>query len=57
VIDHTIVVATLWQKFVGQYTVMPAQGTRGGILVGCSQDFYNLLEVDIRQFLVTVTIT
>jgi hypothetical protein len=57
VIDHTIVVATLGQKFVGQYTVMLAQGTRGGILVGCSQDFYNLLEVDIRQFLVTVTIT
>jgi hypothetical protein len=25
--------------------------------VGCSQDFYSLSEVDIHQFLVTVTIT
>jgi hypothetical protein len=57
VIDDTIIAATLGQKFVGQYTVMPAQGTRGGILLGCSQNFYSLSKVDIRQFSVTVTIT
>jgi endonuclease/exonuclease/phosphatase family metal-dependent hydrolase len=36
---------------------MPAQGTRGSIVVACSQDHYSLLEVDIHQFLVTVTIS
>jgi hypothetical protein len=36
---------------------MPAQGTRGGILVACSQEFYRLSEIDVRQFSVTATNT
>jgi hypothetical protein len=52
-----LVADMLGQKFLEQYVTLPAVGTRGGIILACSKDFYTLSQVDIRSFSVTVTIT
>jgi exonuclease III len=56
-VDGATVVSTLGQKFVGQYAALPADGTRGGEILTCSQDFYSISQVDIWRFSVTATIT
>jgi hypothetical protein len=45
---------TLGQKFMDQYVILPAIGTRGGIILTCSTDFYTISQIDIRSFSVTV---
>jgi hypothetical protein len=49
--------STLGQKFLGQYAALPAEGTRGGIILACSQDLYSISQVNIRQFSVSANIT
>jgi exonuclease III len=39
------------------YATLPAEGTRGGIVIACSQDRYTLQHVDTRIYSVTVQIT
>lgn len=55
-IEDAIISEALGTKFVGHYAVMPAQGTKGGTVVACSQDHYTLSTVDIRQYSVSMSI-
>jgi exonuclease III len=56
-VDDSVIAETLGSKFTGQYAFMPTQGTREGIVVACSQDYYTNSDVEIRQFPVSVSIT
>jgi hypothetical protein len=59
VIDAAMVSNTLGHDFWQNFAVLPAQGTRGGVLLllACSQSHYAMSQVDIREFSVTATIT
>jgi hypothetical protein len=46
----------LGQDFVDQFAVLPANGTRGGIILACSQQYYTVSQIHVRQFSVTVQI-
>lgn len=41
-VDDHFIAETLGPQFVGAYAVLPADNTRGGILVACSVDFFLL---------------
>jgi exonuclease III len=53
-VTRTTIQATLGQDFVDHLVVLPTIGTRGGIILACSQQYYELLHVYVRQFSVTV---
>jgi hypothetical protein len=42
---------------MGNYAVLQAQGTSGGIIMACSHDLYAMSQMVIRRFLVTASIT
>jgi exonuclease III len=46
----------LGSEFCSNFTVLHAQGTRGGLVVECSMDCYSLLHVEIKQHSITATI-
>jgi exonuclease III len=56
-VDDMFISSTLGQKFLGQYAALPAEGTREGIILACSQDLYSISQVNIRQFSVSANIT
>jgi exonuclease III len=54
--SDAIVAETLGQCFISNYATLPAEGTRGAILLACSQDEFSLANVQIKQHSVTATI-
>jgi hypothetical protein len=38
------------------FAVLPADGTKGGVLLACSQQFYTISQIHVRQFSITVQI-
>jgi exonuclease III len=55
-VDDRIVAETLGQAFLRHYAVLPAVGTRGGILLAIADGQYTMLAVDIRTYSAIVTI-
>lgn len=56
VVDDGVIYTTLGSQFLGNYAAVPADGIRGGIIIACLQDHYELQQVDIRQYSVTAII-
>jgi exonuclease III len=56
-VNATTIAGLLGQKYVDHFAVLPADGTRGGIILACSHDRYSFSQVVIRQFSVTVRLT
>jgi exonuclease III len=56
-VDGMIIGSTMGQQFVGQYATLSAEGTRGGIILACSQDLYPMSQVVTRRYSVTASIT
>ncbi|KAF8730243.1 hypothetical protein HU200_017221 [Digitaria exilis] len=56
VVDDSIICSTLGPQFLGNYAVVPAIGVRGGVLLALSQDHYEMQNVVVRQYSVTVTV-
>ena len=56
-VDDSVIIQTLGQQFVGSYSYLPADGTRGGVIIACSQDHYNLHTVATGQHAVSANIT
>ena len=48
-LDATIVSEALGPKFVNNFTYLPTQETRGGVLLAANEDYYNLSETQIRD--------
>jgi hypothetical protein len=46
-VDDLMIISTLEQQFLGQYVNLHDEGTRGGIILACSQDTYSLFHIDL----------
>lgn len=55
-VDEAVICATLGPQFLGNYSVILANGVRGGVIIACSQDPYELQNVDVRQYCISATI-
>lgn len=51
-----IISETLGQQFVGGYVALPAVGIRGGVIIGCSVDYYLIQDIQIGEFTVSATV-
>ena len=56
-VDDNVIIQTSGQQFVGSYFYLPAQGTRGGVIVACSHDLYTLQSVTTGQYSISAIIT
>lgn len=54
VIDDAVIRETLGQQFVENYSYMPANGTRGGILIALSQNKFRLISSTCTNNTITV---
>lgn len=55
-VDDGIICETLGPQFLGNYAAILAGGVRGGVIIACSQDHYDLENIDVRQYAVSATI-
>lgn len=55
-VDDAAICETLGPQFLGNYATLPAEGVRGGILLGFSQDHYQMQNVDIRRYTISATV-
>jgi exonuclease III len=55
VID-AMVIQTVGSKFSNNHVSLPADGTRGGIFLACSQDHYAIINSTLRPHSVTATL-
>jgi exonuclease III len=55
-VDDLIIASTLEQQFCGNYVVLPFEGTRGGIILACSQDYYSISGVSVKRYSVSAKI-
>jgi hypothetical protein len=56
-INDGIILNTLGQRFVSQCVILPAVGTRGGILLAVDENFFALSDVSLGQFSLSATVT
>lgn len=56
-IDCTTLTRTLGPSFVDNFTYLPAVGTRGGILLACSDDHFTLSDVTLTAHTISATIS
>jgi exonuclease III len=56
-VDQHTVTRTIGAKFANSFTVLPAQQTRGGILLAVNEDFFDLSNILLSSHAVTATIT
>jgi hypothetical protein len=47
-VDDLIIASTVEQQFLGHYAMLPAEGTRGGIILACFQDFSSISRVSVK---------
>jgi exonuclease III len=45
---------TLGEKFATNFAFLPAQGTRGGVLIAVDEDYYTLQQAEFRDHSITV---
>ncbi|KAG2647915.1 hypothetical protein PVAP13_1NG002673, partial [Panicum virgatum] len=48
-IDRGVVVETLGQHFAEQFVFLPAVGTRGGALLAVDENYYRIVQFDVRE--------
>ncbi|KAG2588181.1 hypothetical protein PVAP13_5NG209043 [Panicum virgatum] len=48
-IDDAVVIDTLGPNFMRNDAVLPAVGTRGGALLAVHEDYYQILQTEVRQ--------
>ena len=48
-IDDAVVIETLGSKFSSNYAVLPASGTRGGALLAVNEDYYRIMQCEVRE--------
>jgi exonuclease III len=56
-VDRAVVFETLGSRFVDNFVVLPASGTRGGILLAVDEDFYSLAVTERGVHSVTALIS
>jgi exonuclease III len=56
-VDQNAVRRMLGAKFINTYAVLPAEQTRGGILLAVNEDFFDLSNIHLSSHAITVTIT
>jgi hypothetical protein len=56
VVDDSTIANTIDQAFLCRYVVLPAVGTRGGVLLACSQDQFSMTQAVLRNYSITATI-
>jgi exonuclease III len=56
-VDDSVIITTLGQQFTANYATLPTDGTRGGIIIACSQDYFAMSQVLILQHSIMATIT
>jgi hypothetical protein len=56
-VDDSAIASTLGHPFIANYANLPADGTRGGIILACSEDFFTMSQVIILQHSITTTVT
>ena len=54
--DQNVVNRSLGPKFADSYAVLPAEQTRGGILLAVNEDFFDLSDVHLSTHAITATI-
>jgi exonuclease III len=52
-----VVSRTVGAKFVNSYIVLPAEQTRGGILLAVNEDFFDLSDVELTTNAITAQVT
>lgn len=57
VVSDQIILNTLGQRFARQVAVLPAEGTRGGVILACDDNFFSISDVHLGRFSVSATIT
>ena len=55
-IDRAVILESLGQRFAGQFAFLPATGTRGGALLAVDENYYRIVQTDIRVHSVSVQI-
>jgi hypothetical protein len=55
-VDQNVVWCTVGAKFANTYAVLPADQTRGGILLAVNEDFFDLSNVHLSTHAITATI-
>jgi len=56
VVDANLVTETLGQRFVNNYAVLPAEGTRGGILLAVDEDHFKITRAEVGVHTITATV-
>jgi exonuclease III len=56
-LDQNVVIRTVGTKFVNSFAVLPAEQTRGGILLAVNEDFFDLSDVELTANTISATIT
>jgi len=56
-LDQNVVIRTMGAKFVNSFVVLPAEQTRGGILLAVNEDFFDLSNIELTANMITATIT
>ena len=55
--DQNVVSRTVGANFVNSYIVLPAEQTRGGILLAVNEDFFDLSDIELTTNAITSQIT
>jgi exonuclease III len=55
-VDQNVVRRTLGSKFANSYATLPAEQTRGGILLAVNEDFFDISDVHLSTHAITTTI-
>lgn len=56
-LDQNVVARTVGTKFVNSFAVLPAEQTRGGILLAVNEDFFDLSDIELTTNTISATIT
>lgn len=56
-VDQNVVNRTLGPKFTNSFAALPAEQTRGGILLAVNDDFFDLSNIQLSTHAITATIT
>jgi len=55
-IDRAVIIESLGQRFAERFAFLPATGTRGGALLAVDENYYRIVQTDIRVHSVSAQI-
>lgn len=56
-VSDSVMLRTLGGRFVRSYAYLPADGSRGGILLACDDNYFSISDITLRQYSLSATIT